>query len=50
VNDVLIAAIRRGLRELLISRGEPVDVVLRAYVPVSLHGNGRSRLVGIRTE
>jgi WS/DGAT/MGAT family acyltransferase len=37
VNDVLMAAIAGGLRELLISRGEPVDVVLRAYVPVSLH-------------
>jgi diacylglycerol O-acyltransferase / wax synthase len=39
VNDVLIAAIAGGLRDLLNSRGEHVDgLVLRAYVPVSLHG------------
>jgi diacylglycerol O-acyltransferase / wax synthase len=42
VNDVLIAAIAGGLRVLLSSRGEPVeDVVLRAYVPVSLHAQQR---------
>lgn len=38
VNDVLLAAVTGGLRELLRTRGEPVDdVALRAYVPVSLH-------------
>jgi diacylglycerol O-acyltransferase / wax synthase len=38
VNDVLLAAVAGGLRDLLSSRGEPVDgVVLRAFVPVSLH-------------
>jgi diacylglycerol O-acyltransferase len=39
VNDVLMAAIAGGLRVLLSSRRERVDdVALRAYVPVSLHG------------
>jgi WS/DGAT/MGAT family acyltransferase len=38
VNDVLMAAVAGGLRDLLRSRGETVDgVELRAYVPVSLH-------------
>ena len=38
VNDVVLAAAASGLRELLASRGEPVDaLVLRAMVPVSLH-------------
>ncbi len=37
VNDVLMAAIAGGLRDLLLSRGERVDTALRAYVPVSLH-------------
>jgi diacylglycerol O-acyltransferase / wax synthase len=38
VNDVLLAAVAGGLRDLLGSRGEAVDgVVLRAFVPVSLH-------------
>ena len=39
VNDVLMAVLAGGLRELLVGRGERVDgVVLRAFVPVSLHG------------
>lgn len=39
VNDVLMAALAGGLRELLLRRGERVDgIVLRAAVPVSLHG------------
>ena len=39
VNDVLMAAVAGGFRALLSSRRERVDeVVLRAYVPVSLHG------------
>src|SRR5829696_2650204 len=51
VNDVLIAAVAGGLRELLVGRGEPVDgVVLRAFVPVSLHterpGQARGNLDG----
>jgi len=38
VNDVLLAAVAGGLRDLLGSRGEAVDgVVFRAFVPVSLH-------------
>jgi len=39
VNDVLMVVLAGGLRELLLARGERVDgVVLRAFVPVSLHG------------
>jgi len=38
VNDVLLSAIGGGLRDLLISRREPVDgLVLWVMVPVSLH-------------
>jgi len=38
INDALMAAIAGGFRDLLRSRGESVDgLVLRAYVPVSLH-------------
>jgi diacylglycerol O-acyltransferase len=38
VNDVLVTVVASGLRDLLLGRGEPVDgVVLRAFVPVSLH-------------
>ena len=38
VNDVVLAVVAGGLRDLLRSRGEPVhDLVLRAAVPVSLH-------------
>jgi hypothetical protein len=51
VNDVLMAAVAGGLRELLVGRGEPVDgLVLRAFVPVSLHteqpGPARGNLDG----
>ncbi|MGW4587292.1 wax ester/triacylglycerol synthase family O-acyltransferase [Amycolatopsis thermoflava] len=47
VNDVLMAAMSGGLRELLRARGEPVDaLVLRAYVPVSLHQEPPDRLRG----
>ncbi len=40
VNDVLLTVIAGGLRDLLRSRGEPVDdVLVRVYVPVTLrHG------------
>lgn len=35
-NDVVLAAITRGFRDLLTSRGEPVDRVVRTLVPVSV--------------
>jgi len=42
INDVVLAVYSEGLRELLISRGEPVDgLVLRTSMPVSLRpGHG----------
>jgi WS/DGAT/MGAT family acyltransferase len=40
VNDVVLAAITQGFRELLESRGEPVDRVLRTLVPVSVRQPG----------
>jgi WS/DGAT/MGAT family acyltransferase len=40
VNDVVLAAITHGFRELLESRGEPVDRVLRTLVPVSVRRAG----------
>jgi WS/DGAT/MGAT family acyltransferase len=47
VNDVLLAAVAGGLRDLLWGRGEPVeDGALRAFVPVAL---GRARPSGNRT-
>ena len=51
VNDVLLTAVAGGLRNLLGSRGEPVEeLVLRAFVPVSLHreqpGQARGNLDG----
>ncbi|HEX8861313.1 MAG TPA: wax ester/triacylglycerol synthase family O-acyltransferase [Actinomycetes bacterium] len=51
VNDVLLAAVAGGLRELLRSRGEDLDgVALRVFVPVSLHkeqpGQARGNLDG----
>ena len=40
VNDVLLAAVAGGLRELLVSRGDDVAAVVpRAMVPVSLRGS-----------
>jgi diacylglycerol O-acyltransferase / wax synthase len=52
VNDVLMAVLAGGLRELLLGRGERVDgMVLRAAVPVSLHrerpGQARGNLDGM---
>ena len=35
-NDVVLAAITRGFRDLLLSRGESVDRVVRTLVPVSV--------------
>ncbi|MGZ4664100.1 MAG: wax ester/triacylglycerol synthase family O-acyltransferase [Frankiaceae bacterium] len=44
VNDVLLTAMTAGLRELLVSRGEAVDgLVLRAAIPISLHGEQQAR-------
>jgi diacylglycerol O-acyltransferase len=40
VNDVVLAAITNGFRELLEARGEPVDRVLRTLVPVSVRRPG----------
>jgi diacylglycerol O-acyltransferase len=40
VNDVVLAAITNGFRELLRSRGESVDRVLRTLVPVSVRRAG----------
>ncbi|HET7421398.1 MAG TPA: WS/DGAT domain-containing protein, partial [Candidatus Dormibacteraeota bacterium] len=37
VNDVLLAVVAGGLRDLLRSRGEAAESELRAYVPISLH-------------
>ena len=40
VNDVVLAAITQGFRELLLERGESVDRVLRTLVPVSVRRPG----------
>ena len=41
VNDVVLAAITSGFRDLLLARGEQLDgVVVRSLVPVSLRSNG----------
>jgi WS/DGAT/MGAT family acyltransferase len=40
VNDVVLAAITGGFRDLLSSRGESVDRVLRTLVPVSVRRSG----------
>ena len=37
-NDVLLAAITRGFRDLLLARGESVERVVRTLVPVSVRG------------
>jgi len=47
VNDVVLAVVAGGLRDLLLARGEPVsDLVLRASVPVSLHQERSGRPLG----
>jgi diacylglycerol O-acyltransferase / wax synthase len=47
INDVVLAAVAAGLRELLIGRGELVDqLTLRAMVPISLHREQRGRASG----
>jgi diacylglycerol O-acyltransferase len=49
-NDVVLAAITCGFRELLLSRGEPVDRVVRTLVPVSVRPRDVSgRAVGDAT-
>jgi diacylglycerol O-acyltransferase len=49
-NDVVLAAITGGFRELLRSRGEPVDRVVRTLVPVSVRARDVSgRAVGDAT-
>jgi diacylglycerol O-acyltransferase len=50
VNDVLLGLVAGGLRALLRSRGEPDDVVVRVYVPVTLRaadqrGSARGNLI-----
>ena len=46
-NDVVLAAITRGFRDLLVARGESVDRVVRTLVPVSVRGRDASgRAVG----
>jgi diacylglycerol O-acyltransferase / wax synthase len=39
VNDVVLAAIAGGFRELLAARGEPTDRVVRSLVPVSVRSS-----------
>jgi diacylglycerol O-acyltransferase len=47
VNDVLMTIVAGGFRELLLGRGELVEgVVLRAFVPVSLHAGQRGEVRG----
>lgn len=46
-NDVVLAAITNGFRELLVERGESVDRVVRTLVPVSVRArDDRGRAVG----
>ena len=47
VNDVLLAVVSGGLRDLLVSRGEPVDgMELRVSVPASLRRADEARELG----
>jgi len=50
LNDVVLAAVTGGLRQLLLGRGEtlPCDAVLKAMVPVSLRGAGDHDTIGNR--
>ena len=46
-NDVVLAAITRGYRDLLVSRGESVDRTIRSLVPVSVRSrNERGTAIG----
>jgi diacylglycerol O-acyltransferase len=42
VNDVVLTVITRGFRDLLLSRGESVERVVRSLVPVSVRVKGQS--------
>ncbi len=46
VNDVVLAVITRGFRDLLLSRGESVDRVVRSLVPVSVRTKGQAGPAG----
>jgi WS/DGAT/MGAT family acyltransferase len=49
VNDVVLAAVTRGFRELLVNRGEPVDGrVVRTLVPVSVRPEGERGVLSNR--
>ncbi|HXM55747.1 MAG TPA: wax ester/triacylglycerol synthase family O-acyltransferase [Candidatus Dormibacteraeota bacterium] len=49
VNDVMLAAVARGWRELLVSRGEPVDGrVVRTAVPVSVRAENERGVLNNR--
>jgi hypothetical protein len=50
VNDVVLTAVAGGLRSLFLERGErpPPDLVLKALVPVSLHGADEHGTLGNR--
>jgi len=50
VNDVVLTAVAGGLRWLFLERGEqlPTDLVLKALVPVSLHGADEHGALGNR--
>ncbi|MBI2168158.1 MAG: wax ester/triacylglycerol synthase family O-acyltransferase [Actinobacteria bacterium] len=49
VNDVVLAGVTSGLRQLLLARGEPVDgVTLRAMVPVSVRDESEHMQLGNR--
>jgi len=49
VNDVVLAAISSGFRELLLSRGEhPSPRMIRSLIPVSLRAPGEQNLYGNR--
>jgi diacylglycerol O-acyltransferase / wax synthase len=55
VNDVVLAAITGGFRELLATRGEPTDRVVRTLVPVSVragdeHGQYNNRVSAMFAE
>ena len=47
VNDVFMYVVARGLREVVLSRGEPAGgILLRASIAVSLHRNGDTAISG----
>lgn len=54
VNDVVLAVVTRGFRELLLERGEPIDGrVVRSLVPVSVRAEGEqgaNRISGVIVE